>query len=137
MEWDRLAIAVMAASVAGCAASGVKVSDAQLQGLHKGETTVQDVLQMFGPPTTRLHLADGRQVLIYSYAETSVRAATLIPVVGLFAGGADSRASTASLSFDADGKLADFTSSQSQYGTGTGLTAGSVDTSRVAQPIKQ
>lgn len=128
-----LATAV-AVAVAGCAASGVKVSEAQINALQKGVTTADEVVHRFGSPTSRLRTSDGATTLVYSYAESSVRAATFVPVVNLFAGGADVRAQSVVLRFGPDGKLIDYTSSSTQTGTGTGIAAGNVDTSRAPGP---
>lgn len=118
-------IAVLAL-IAGCAATGVKVSDEQLAKLKKGETTRSEVLATLGKPTMQMKLADGTSLLTYSYFEYSTRPATFIPIVGAFAGGADSRSNSVSLRFDANDKLIDNTSMSSEYGTGMGAAAGAI-----------
>lgn len=131
----RSATAVTAGcALAACAATGVKVTDEQLQTLKVGQTTVADVLQQLGPPTTRLRNADGTQTLLYVYGQTKVRSASFIPIVGLVAGGADSRSSTAMLRFDNTNKLLTVSSSESQFGTGVGVEAGRIDSTAIPQP---
>lgn len=120
--------------VAGCAATGVKITADQLQELRKGETTLQQVESRLGPPTTRTVAADGTISLMYIYAESRVRAATFVPIVGVFAGGADTRSNMAMLRFGADRKLIDYTTSESAYGTGTGVSAGKVAAEPLPQP---
>lgn len=130
---------LMAATVfvlAGCAASGVKVSDAQVATLKKGETTKADVLRAFGPPTTQTRVSDGTSMVIYSHFEVAVRPATFIPIVGAFAGGSDTRSNTVLLRFDADDKLIDSSSSETMIGTGNGLSAAPIDPV-TGQPRKQ
>lgn len=127
-------IALAMGVLVGCAATGVKISDDQLASLHKGETTLAQVLASFGPPTSKIKAADGTTTLQYVYAEHKVRAASFVPVVGLFAGGADIRTSVASLRFNPDGTLLDVTSAESQYGTGIGASAGQVAPGQVQQP---
>ena len=58
------------------------------------------------------------------YQNTRVRAITLIPYVGMIAGGADTKSDTATFSFDKNGILTDYTSTQSNIGVDTGLLSG-------------
>ena len=127
-------IAAACVALAGCAATGVKVSEAQLSALHKGQTTVQETVALLGEPTSRVSPGDGSTTLVYVYAESKIRASSFVPIVGAFAGGSDVRSSMATLHFDAAGKLDNITSSSSQYGTGTGLAAGQVEPGQVQQP---
>lgn len=128
-------IATVAALVmAGCAATGVKVSEDQLAALKAGETTEAQIVAKLGQPTARTRLGDGTVMLQYVYAESKVRASTYIPIVGAFTGGADTRSNVVMLRFGIDGKLIDTTSSASTYGTGTGLAAGAVTTAPTQQP---
>ena len=133
MQNIRAALVAMLALV-GCAATGVKVSDDQLAGLRKGESTVEQVTAALGPPTTKTRLSNGMTILHYVYAEARVRGATFIPIVGAFAGGSDVRSNVAILRFDSAGKLIDVTSSESQRGTGTGFSAGPITPGQVPQP---
>jgi sulfur carrier protein ThiS len=127
-------LAAIAALLAGCAASGVKVSDDALAALKAGQTTVADAVAALGEPTSRMRAADGSVVLQYVYAEAKVRAASFVPVVGAFAGGTDTRARVVVLRFGPDGRLIDSTSTDSQYGTGVGASAGAVSPGQVQQP---
>ena len=127
-------VLVCAAALTACAATGVKVTEDHLRSLKTGETTVADVTSRFGPPTTRLVNPDGTVVLLYVYGETKVRAASYVPIVGLFAGGADTRSNTATLRFDQAGKLLAVSSSESQYGTGVGASSGNLTPGEVPQP---
>lgn len=128
------ASAALAACLAACAATGVRVTDEQVSALKPGEATEATAVAALGAPTMRTRLADGWVVLVYTYAEVKMRPATFIPIVGAFAGGADTRTSSVSLRFGADGKLIDTTSSSSTYGTGTGVAAGQVAAEPAPQP---
>lgn len=127
-------IGAICAALMACAATGVKVTDEQLAGFRPGQTTIEQVLSALGPPTTRMRLADGTTMLQYVYAEAKVRAASLVPIVGVFAGGTDVRSNVATLRFDASGKLIDVSSAESQYGTGVGTSAGTITPAPVPQP---
>lgn len=121
-----VATLIATAALTGCAASGVRVTDDQVAHFKKGITTKSDVLQTLGKPTMQMRLGDGTSMVTYSFSETSVRPATFIPIVGAFAGGADSRSNSMTLRFDANDKLIDTTSASFENGTGHGVSAGPV-----------
>ena len=125
---------LVAALISACASSGVKISDAQLGALKKGSTTADEVVSIFGSPTTRTKLADGALVLQYVYAQAQIRASTFIPVVGMFTGGSDIRSNITILKFDLSGKLAEITTTESQMGTGNGLYSGQTSSLETNQP---
>jgi outer membrane protein assembly factor BamE (lipoprotein component of BamABCDE complex) len=136
MKAGRFLPAMFAALVlAGCAASGIRVTDDQLKTMKPGETTEAQAVAAFGKPTMRMRQADGSVLVLYTYVEVSTRPETFIPIVGAFVGGADSRTNTVTLRFGPDGRLMDTSASESQIGTGTGLAAGAPDT-RLQQPQK-
>lgn len=118
----------------GCAATGVKVSDEALSSLKPRQATVDQAIALLGAPTSRMRMGDGSTMLQYVYAEAKIRPASFVPIVGAFAGGTDVRSSMAMLRFGPDGKLIDITTSASQYGTGTGVSAGSVAPDQLPQP---
>lgn len=131
-----LAVIALSAVLVACAAGGVKVTDDQLTSFKAGETTKAQVIAAIGAPTMQMRLADGTSMVIYSYYEAKVRPATFIPIVGAFAGGSDSSSNTATLRFDANDRLIDTTSSSSAIGSGTGLSAGQIQTTTAEQPRK-
>lgn len=62
-----IALALIAALV-GCATSGKKITQAQLDQVVSGKTTRSDLIGLFGPPTTEVFNSDGTQVLALVYA---------------------------------------------------------------------
>ena len=60
--------AILAATIAlaGCGATGVKVSDAQVAAFKPGETTEAQVAALLGQPNMRTRLPDGTVMVIYS-----------------------------------------------------------------------
>lgn len=112
------------ATLSGCAATGVKVSDEQASSFVVGQSKEADVVSRLGPPTTRSRNSDGTVVLQYVYAEAQVRAATFVPIVGLFAGGTDVKSNAVTFTFSPDGKLLSTSSAASNYGTGVGASSG-------------
>jgi len=89
----------------------------------RGVTTEQDVLAALGRPTGETMSADGSQIWTYTYASVQARPATFIPIIGMFAGGADTRQTVAVLRFGSDGKLVDYMSSSNGVGSGSGFAA--------------
>lgn len=105
--------------LAGCASSGVKVSEEQVAAFKEGVTTEAEVVSAIGMPTGRMRSADGTVTLSYTHAQYSTRPASFIPIVGLFAGGADMSSNTFILTFDKDGKLTSRSSHNTVVNTGT------------------
>lgn len=130
-------LAAAALALAGCAASGVKVTDAHMSSLKPGETTEAQVVQSFGAPTIRTRMGDGSTMVIYSYYEAKVRPETFIPFAGAFIGGSDGRTNTVTLRFDPAGKLIDTSSSESTFGYGMGAAAGAISQQPTMQPRQQ
>ena len=131
-----IAAIAFAAALAGCAASGVKVTDGQLSSFKAGETTKAQVIAAIGAPTMQMRLADGTSMVVYSHYEAKVRPETFIPFVGGFVGGSDSTSNTATLRFDASDRLIDTTSASSAMGSGMGFSAGKIEPATLDQPRK-
>lgn len=120
MKKQIIAIALVAL-LAGCASSGVRVTDDQISQFKEGQTTQQEVITALGAPTSRMRNSDGTTILMYTYAEARTRGATFIPIVGMFAGGVDTRYSSVSMTFDKDGVLENHTTFGGETGTATGI----------------
>lgn len=117
---------ILAFALAGCAASGVKVSEEQAQAFQVGRSTYTDVVAGLGQPTTTTLTAAGARVAIYSYSAMQSRPQNFIPYIGPLVAGYDTSSSAVSFTFDQRGFLQSTSSSQSSMGTGAGLAAGSV-----------
>lgn len=117
----RFVAVFLVALLVGCASSGVRVTDSQMSQFVEGKTTQQEVVAALGEPTGVTRNFDGTTTLIYTYAEARTRATTFIPIVGLFAGGVDTRSNSVAMSFDKAGVLTTYSSSASQTGTATGI----------------
>jgi hypothetical protein len=89
----------VALAVTGCASAGTKIDPNAVAAFQKGRTTIADAEAALGDPSATTTLSNGTTSLVYSYAQSSVRAATFIPVVGAFVGGADAKAQTVVLIF--------------------------------------
>lgn len=76
-----------------------------------GTDTAETVQSKLGKPFMIQRQANGSMMLIYSSTRTRVKGTSFIPVVGLFAGGAKSKASTKIFFFGPDGRLTNYTDS--------------------------
>ena len=123
MSFDgaRGCLLAVALVLAGCATVGTKIDSSALAGLRPGETTVAQAVAALGPPTGDIMHGNGVRMLIYSFAQSSFRPATFIPIVGAFAGGVDTRSNSATLIFKPDGTLDTTTTASMNYGVSTGL----------------
>lgn len=107
--------------VASCMSVGTKVDQSQLSGFTRGVTTDNDVIASLGNPNSTAVNDDGSKVLIYMHVESQVQPATMIPIVGLFVGGAKSESTVLRISFDKSGKLASYTTGTTNGNYNTGL----------------
>jgi len=103
---------LFALSLAGCGSQGVMVSEEKTQEFKEGVTTEQEIRQKLGPPSTVESSKKGK-VLIYEGGKLKYKAETFIPVVGIFAGGADTKSSKVIFQIGTDGKLKSINRSES------------------------
>jgi outer membrane protein assembly factor BamE (lipoprotein component of BamABCDE complex) len=118
---SRMLVITALFALAGCVSSGTKVTEQQAGQFEKGKSTEADVIARLGPPSTVIRQSDGSHIDQYTHIDSQARAASFIPVVGLMAGGADSKMSIVSFTFTPDGLLKDWTSTQNNTGVNTGL----------------
>ena len=133
--WKQCILAITILALAGCASHGVMVSAEKVASLKRGVSTEADVIAVLGRPTT-ISVFNGTRMLVYSGAQAQARPASFIPFIGPLVGGTDVQASMVMLRFDADGKLTDINSSQTNTGSGTGLAAGTPIAQTPNQPRK-
>jgi outer membrane protein assembly factor BamE (lipoprotein component of BamABCDE complex) len=87
---------------------GHEINTADVAKLQPGKSTKDDVRAMLGEPTgVSIYVPNG-ETWIYSYSKASPKAANFIPIVGLFAGGADVKTQSVMMSFDMQGILKGF-----------------------------
>lgn len=120
--------------LAGCASSGVKVTDSQARQFKTGVSTRNQVISILGQPTSSTRSSDGTITLQYVYAESTTRASSFIPFVGLFTGGADVKSNIASFKFNKDGILQETNTTESNYGVGLGGAADNISSDPANQP---
>lgn len=86
-----------------------------------GESTVADVEKVYGKPSTERLNSDGQHIIIYGRTHAHVKAASFVPVVGLFAGGEKGHADITTFTFDKDSKLKSFERSTTSIDCTTGV----------------
>jgi outer membrane protein assembly factor BamE (lipoprotein component of BamABCDE complex) len=116
-----LVVAGTALVLAGCMSSGTKVDERQLTGFERGVTTEDQVIAKLGKPDTRERLDDGTRIDKYTYVHASPKAVNFVPVVGLFAGGANGKSTTVRFTFDQNGLLKSYSTEVSNVDVRTGL----------------
>jgi len=82
-----------------CATSGRQISEAEIRSFTVGKSTISDVEEKLGPPSTRTTMDDGTQTLAYIDAHAQARPESFIPIAGAFVGGVDSQSSSVSFMF--------------------------------------
>jgi hypothetical protein len=82
-------------SLFGCASAttGRRIDQAVAAQIHKGDTKAR-VVELLGTPSNASLTGTGKEMLVWVFARSSVKGATFVPVVGLFAGGADTQLTT-------------------------------------------
>jgi hypothetical protein len=117
----KLMIVAAISMLTACMSMGTKVETKDLTGFTKGKTTYSEVVNRLGTPTQSTVNSDGTKTAIYFYTEAQAKAATFIPIVGMFAGGADSENTTVTLTFDQHSVLSNYSSSTGQSSVSTGF----------------
>lgn len=124
-------------SVTGCVSSGnpAVVDQERIAQIQLNVSTKEDVQRILGQPNYMSKQSGGYypmaglssspslttvEIWSYSHLNVAVNAATFIPVVGLFAGGATSNMNTFTVAFDDKGIVRHISSSQSQGRSGSG-----------------
>jgi len=89
----------------GCATTGnVQISDpATVSKIEEGKTTKAEVRGLVGEPTKVNFDTSKNEIWEYMYTKASAKPASFIPVVGIFAGGADMSGNTLTILFDKNG----------------------------------
>jgi len=117
----RFVILVLAVMTAACVSSGTKVTQVLPTAFEVGKTTEAQVIAAFGAPNQTAALPDGTRLDIYMHIGAHANAASYIPVVGLFAGGAKGTNDMATFTFTPDLVLKSTSSSSGTTNVNTGL----------------
>lgn len=102
------------ALLAGCATAGNERLESSTQSsvqaqLQEGKTTKQEVQDTFGAPNKTAFTDSGLEIWTYELAHATPHAINFVPIVGIFAHGADVRKKTLTVLFDDGGVVKKYT----------------------------
>lgn len=111
--------------VSGCASSGnekvrTETMESVASKVVKGQTTKDQVKALYGEPGSVSLTDNGSEVWKYEYAHATAKAVNFVPVVGLFAGGADVNKNEVVFIFDSHNIMQNYTVHASQSETHRG-----------------
>jgi outer membrane protein assembly factor BamE (lipoprotein component of BamABCDE complex) len=104
MNVKTLSLILFCLAISACASTGNKqIADTgTVSKIEVGKSTKADVRALVGEPTKVDFRENNTEVWEYAYTRGQMRPATLIPVVGWFAGGMDTTGSTLTIVFNKD-----------------------------------
>ena len=109
----------------GCATVGRRINQEAVNSIEKGKTTREEVIRLLGSPDQITKDMNGNITMTYMYVRTTTRPETFIPIVGIFAGGADVQNQMVMITIGPDGKVKDVFSSYGATESGYGISSGS------------
>ncbi|GJH25795.1 outer membrane protein assembly factor BamE [Caballeronia novacaledonica] len=121
-----LVSAFVVAALAGCASQGVQQlkeenANTVSSKIIKGKSTTGDVRQAFGDPTETSFTDNGNELWRYKYSHSTAKAQNFIPVVNLFASGADVDKKELVVFFDDKGIVKNYSMQSSKEEVKNGL----------------
>ena len=108
--------------LAGCASYGKKINLEAVQKIEQGTTTEQEVYALLGKPMSSSITPDGKKFLMYMHIKSQAKASSFIPVVGAFAGGADTQSDQVQIWIE-NGVVSQISQTMSESEMNTGLLA--------------
>lgn len=116
-----IATTLLIFALAGCAASGTQVSEQAALQFKEGETTEKQIVAKLGRPNS-VTIVEGKRLISYIGSQVQIKGASFIPIVGLFAGGADVQMTMATFHIDSNGVLEKVSYTSGDAGTRNGTT---------------
>jgi outer membrane protein assembly factor BamE (lipoprotein component of BamABCDE complex) len=125
MRFSRFFLAlVLAGLMMGCVSVGRKIDQSSADSIKKGVTTREQVTSLLGSPDGITRLGTGDTLYSYGYMRMKAKPASFIPIVGMFAGGAETQHQFFTVTFGPDGVVKDFYSTQGGLEADRGVMAG-------------
>lgn len=112
--------------LAGCASAGNQTLKAESEGsvsekLKEGQTTKQEVRNLFGSPSTTDFTDGGLEVWKYELVDVSADAVSYIPIVNLFGSSASGTKKELVVLFDSEDIIKRFSMSESDHEVKSGV----------------
>jgi outer membrane protein assembly factor BamE (lipoprotein component of BamABCDE complex) len=120
----KIMLVVLAVMISSCVSYGNKIDRDYTNEITKGVTTEAQILQVLGKPISVGQNSSGMKTLTYMHVASQAKAASYVPIVGLFAGGADSQTTMLIITVDAStGVVSDWNYNESNSEVNTGILA--------------
>ena len=116
-----VAVAIL---LAGCVSVGRKIDQSKVAEIKTGQTTRAQVIQLIGSPDQITSMGNGYLMFHYMFVRSTPTAATYVPIVGAFAGGANVQNESLSITFTND-VVSSLVNSYGGNDMGTGANAAS------------
>lgn len=87
----------------------------------EGKTTKQEVQDAYGQPTTTSFTDGGNEIWTYRYSYATSKAINFVPIVGLFAGGADVQSKELVILFGKDNRVTKYSYRESEQELSRGV----------------
>ena len=87
----------------------------------EGKTTKQEVQHAYGEPTTTSFTDAGNEIWTYRYSYATSKAINFVPIVGLFAGGADVESKELVILFGKDNRVTKYSYRESEQELSRGV----------------
>ena len=124
LGYKMLGYIAVTISLVGCVTIGRQLDQNSVESIRKGETTKEEVVKLLWSPDQITRDSNGNTIMMYLYMRMTTKAASFIPVVGMFAGGANTQNQTVIIVVGQNGIVSDITSSQGSSESGFGGSAG-------------
>lgn len=117
---NRIVILLCASLIlGGCVTVGNERMKGQTQEsvaskITEGKTTKAEILSEYGDASGVSFTDSGNEIWTYTYTRAKPTPQTFIPIVGLFAGGADTTTNRLVILFNRDGVVSKYTMSETQ-----------------------
>jgi len=116
-----LLILILFFYLSGCATVGRKFALDKIDLIKKGETSKQEILNIFGNPTSITTDSEGRDTFFYLYMKAKAKPTSFIPLVWIFSGGATTESKGLTIYFDKEDKVEDYELSSTEQDIQTGI----------------
>jgi hypothetical protein len=117
----RIIISILFVTLSSCVSYGNKIDREYASKISKGVTTEAQVIQNLGQPMSIGLSSNGDKTMTYMHVASQAKAASYIPIVGLFAGGADSQTTMLIITLDGSTRIVkdwNYTESDTELNTG-------------------
>ncbi|MEQ9845656.1 hypothetical protein [Pectobacterium brasiliense] len=68
---NKIFIAIVVVALSACASVGKNFDESQLNNIHKGSTTEQNVIAYFGAPMSQTVDSEGNRTLMWTYSHAT------------------------------------------------------------------